>query len=117
LLVKKKNVVIPYSKLKEALASTLNRLGFIHGFTVEQIDDVKKQIKIQLKYVNKESAIMSIKRESKPGCRVYASHRIGSKQGKRSQNSIFILTTSKGILSDREASETGVGGEILCTIS
>jgi small subunit ribosomal protein S8 len=114
LLVKKKSVVIPHSKLKEGLAKMLAKLGFITNYSVKEVDAAKKEIVVELKYVNRESSIIGMSRESRPGNRRY----VGSKFriNNRPQHCVSILTTSKGVLSDREASEQGVGGELLCTV-
>lgn len=113
-LARKKSVAIPYSKLKENLASLLSRLGFIASSSVEQIDELKKEIVVKLKYVNREPSIIGLQRESRPGRRQYVQTRY--RNTNRPQHAVAILTTSKGILSDREAREQGVGGELLCTI-
>lgn len=81
---------------------------------MEEVSSFQKEIIVKLKYVNREPAILGLQRESRPGRRKY----IGSKYKNlnRPQHSIFILTTSKGVLSDREAREQGVGGELLCAV-
>ncbi len=114
ILARKKSVAIPYSKLKEGVAQILARLGFINNFSVEEIDELKKEIVVNLKYINRESAISGLQRESCPGRRQYVSSdfRIYN----RPQHCVYVLTTSKGILSDKEAREQGVGGELLCTV-
>jgi len=114
LLARKKSTVIPYSKIKEGIAQILSRLGFIHGFSVEEVNSFQKEIIVKLKYVNREPAILGLQRESRPGRRTY----VGSKykNQNRPQHSVFILTTSQGVLSDKAAREKGVGGELLCAI-
>lgn len=113
-LARKKSIAIPYSKIKEGIAQILSRLGFIHSVSIEEVNSFQKEIIIKLKYVNREPAILGLQRESRPGRRKY----IGSKyrNPNRAQHSVFILTTSKGVLSDKEAREQGVGGELLCAI-
>lgn len=113
-LVKKKSVAVPHSKLKEGIAKMLFRLGFISSYSVKDIDSSKKEIIIDLKYVNRESAIIGMSRESRPGNRRYVGSQF--RINNRPQHCVSILTTSKGVLSDREASEQGVGGELLCTV-
>lgn len=114
LLVKKKVVRMPHSKVKEEVCKVLLRVGFISGIEIEEISHAKKDIVVKLKYVNKEAAIINLRRQSRPGCRLY-----GSPDFKASgvpQHSVTIFTTSKGIITDKEAREQGVGGEVLCTV-
>jgi small subunit ribosomal protein S8 len=114
LLARKKSVAIPYSKIKEGIAQILSNLGFILGYSLQEINSFQKEIIVKLKYINREPAILGLQRESRPGRRVY----IGSKykNTNRPQHSVFILTTSKGVLSAKEAREQGVGGELLCAV-
>lgn len=107
-------VDIPASRLKINIARILKDEGYIRNFKVVR-DDKQGILRVQLKYTdNREGAIAGIKRVSKPGCRVY----VGHEEIPRVMNGLGlnILSTSKGILSDRDARKEGVGGELLCSI-
>jgi small subunit ribosomal protein S8 len=107
-------VEVPFSKLKKELAYLLKDEGYISE--VEEIEDDKKKtfLKIKLKYVNGEQVINGIKRISKPGLRIYS----GYKELPRVLGGfgIAILSTSKGIITDRKARFHKVGGEVLCYV-
>ena len=111
---KHQKVDIASSNLKVNIATVLRSEGFIKNYKV--IADNKQGIlRIYLKYIDeKESVINEIKRISKPGSRVY----VGNDEIPRVKNGlgIAILSTSKGILTDKAAQEAGVGGELLCTV-
>ena len=114
LMASKTYVVAPHSKMRMDVAQILKKEGFIHDVTVQVIDDVKKKIKVRLKYVNGESVIHEIKRVSTPGRRAYAGVRnikpvIGGL-------GISIVTTNKGVISQKEAKRLSVGGEVICTV-
>ncbi len=107
-------VLVPKSGLKVRLAEVLKDEGFIKDYVVHQ-DGVQGAITILLKYSgDREPAISDIKRVSKPGLRRYVANdaipRILSGMG------IAILSTSKGVLVDREARKQKVGGELICTV-
>lgn len=111
---KHESVLVPSSKMKVAIAKILDDEGYINGYEV--IDDGKQGvIKITLKYgANKTKVITGIKRVSKPGLRVYANKedmpRVLRGLG------IAIVSTSKGIMTDKEARKNNVGGEVLAFI-
>ena len=107
-------VLVPRSRLKVRIAEVLKEEGFIKDFVVHQ-DGVQGAITILLKYsADREPAISDIKRVSKPGLRRYVPNdsipRILNGMG------IAILSTSKGVLVDREARKQKVGGELICTV-
>lgn len=107
-------VEIPASKMKKSIAGILADEGYIKGFDV--IDDDKQGIiKIQMKYgADKERVISGIKKISKPGLKVYAkSDEVPKVLGGLG---IAIISTSSGIISDREARKLGVGGEVICYV-
>jgi len=110
------DVAMPSSKLKEAVARILEREGYITGFEVNEIPGRPgKQLKIQMKYTNdRRRTISGLKRVSRPGLRVYrkaeAVPRVLGGMG------IAILSTNQGLLTDREARERRVGGEVLCQV-
>jgi len=107
-------VDIPASKTKEALAEVLTREGFIQGYKV--LPDNKQNIlQVQLKYLDDRSAaIENIKRISKPSMRVYVNK--NEIKPVRRYSGIAILSTTHGMLTDREARVRGVGGEIVCEV-
>lgn len=113
-MAKLQKVDIPSSNLKVSLANVLKAEGFIKNFKVIA-DNKQGLLRIYLKYVDeKEPVITEIKRVSKPGSRVY----VGCDEIPSVKNGmgIAILSTSKGILTDKAAREAGVGGEIICTV-
>ena len=114
LIARHDTVTIPASNMKKAIAKILLDEGYIKS--VDFIDDgVQGQIKVALKYAaGKESVIKGLKRISKPGLRVYAkSDAIPKVLGGLG---IAILSTSKGLMTDKEARSQGVGGEVLAYI-
>lgn len=116
-MVNKQEVVVEFSKLKFEVAKALKGEGFIEEVANEKKSDLFTQghLVIRLKYTPEgKSVINHINRISKPGQRLYA----GKGKLPRVMNGLgtAILTTSKGILTDREARKLGTGGEILCTI-
>lgn len=107
-------VSAPSSNMKVAIAEILKREGFIKGFEIEE-DNKQNVITVQLKYGrNNEKVITGIKRISKPGLRVYAK----SNEVPKVLNGlgIAIVSTSNGLLTDKEARQRGVGGEILAYV-
>lgn len=112
LLVKKGSVVIPHSKLKLAVCKILKDEGFIEGYEVVNEDLAKKKIKIALKYNAQGNAVISkIERASKPSRRIYVEK---AKVPKPLNGfGVSIISTSKGVLSGRDARLKNVGGELL----
>ena len=106
-------VSVPASKLKIELARILKEEGFIKGYKVVK-DDAQGSIVITLKYVNKERVITGLTRISKPGLRVYAK----SSEIPKVLNGlgIAIISTSQGIMTDKEARKQNLGGEVLAYI-
>jgi len=113
--VGKTQVNIKASKICEGIAAVLKQEGYIQEY--DRIDDGKQGIlRITLKYDPEgQPAITEIKRMSKPGCRVYAS--VDSLPTVLGGMGIVVVSTSKGIVSDRNCRENKVGGEVLCTVS
>ncbi len=109
-------VEVPSSNIKKEITKILFEKGYITNFKFED-EGVKSKIKIALKYhpVNKMSAITKLERVSKPGLRKYAN----AKEMPKVLNGlgIAIISTSQGLMTDKEARELNVGGEILCYIS
>ena len=112
--VGKPEVVVPSSKTKLAVAEVLLREGYIEGFDIVE-KPVQNDFRIRLKYGPKgERVITHIERVSKPGRRVYKS--VDDLTPVLRGLGISIVSTSKGVLSDREAREARVGGEVLCQV-
>jgi small subunit ribosomal protein S8 len=113
IMASKRFVVAPYSKVKDAIAQILLDEGFINHYEVLEKDG-KKFLKVDLRYVDGESVIHQIERISTPGRRVYEKSKflkpVVGKLG------IAILTTNRGIISDKQAKDLSVGGEVICTV-
>jgi len=110
----KTEVSMPSSRLKCAVAQVLLDEGYIKGFSVSEAEG-KPVLTIELKYYDGRPVIESIQRASRPGLRVYK-----GKDGIPSiQNGlgVAIVSTSKGVMSDRQARAAGQGGEVLCIVS
>jgi small subunit ribosomal protein S8 len=111
---RKVSVPMPASKVKEAVAKVLQDEGYITGFSTDG-DGTKKELTIELKYFEGEPVIETIQRASKPGLRIY--------RGKEDLPKVLgglgvtIVSTSAGVMSDRQAREKGIGGEVLCVVS
>ena len=104
-------VEIPASKMKKAIAEILKEEGYIADFEMIE-DDKQGMIKVTMKYgANKEKVISGIKKISKPGLKVYA--KAGEVPKVLGGLGIAIVSTSKGIVSDKEARKLGVGGEVI----
>ena len=108
-----KEVEEPASKIKVEIARILKEQGFISNYKVSK-DSIQNVITLELKYVQKERVITGLKRISKPGLRVYAS----AQDIPRVLNGlgIAIISTSKGLMTDKEARTQNLGGEVLAYI-
>lgn len=113
-LVEKTSVVMPSSKLKAAIAQVLQDEGYIDGFAVKS-DDGKSELHISLKYYAGRPVIERIERVSRPGLRVYK----GRHDIPQVMNGlgVAIVTTPKGVMTDRKARAAGIGGEVLCYVA
>ena len=107
-------VTMPHSKMKKGIAEILQREGYIAGWT-ESDDEVARTITLSLKYgPSRERSIAGLRRVSKPGLRVYA--RSTALPRVLGGLGIAILSTSSGLLTDRQAAKKGVGGEVLAYV-
>jgi small subunit ribosomal protein S8 len=112
--VEKESVAMPSSKVKVAIAQVLKDEGYIDSFSVS-VDGAKSQLHIQLKYYAGRPVIERIERVSKPGLRVY--------KGRDSIPSVMnglgvaIVSTPRGVMTDRKARSVGVGGEVICFVA
>ena len=109
----KKVVDMPASKLKVAVAAVLLDEGYIAGVDTTELEG-KKRLVLTLKYYNGKPVIAEIDRKSRPGLRQYASR--DELPRVRGGLGVAIVSTSKGVMSDRAARAAGVGGEVLCTV-
>ena len=109
----KVDVAMPASNMKQAIAKVLKDEGYIKDFSVSE--DVKAEMTVSLKYFEGRPVIDSIKRVSRPGLRIYKNKdelpKVLNGLG------IAIVSTSKGVMTDREARTTGCGGEVICLVS
>ena len=105
-------VELPHSRIKESVAKLLQQQGYVAEVSSE--GDVKKTLKINLKFNGKKSVIEGLKRVSKPGLRRY----VGSTEIPRVRGGlgVAIVSTSEGLLTDQQARKKNLGGELLCYI-
>jgi small subunit ribosomal protein S8 len=114
-MVQHENTVVPMTRMTRSIADVLKDEGFIENYT-ESGEGIGKHLVISLKYKgrNRQPIIQKLQRVSKPGLRVYSNHkdlpRVLGGIG------IAIISTSKGVMTDRQARKEGIGGEILCYV-
>ena len=110
---RKDSILTPASKLRSNVLDVLQREGYIRGYTEEELAG-QKGLRIELKYFEGQPAILHLARVSKPGRRVYS----GSKELPRIRNGLgmTIVSTPRGVLSDAEARDQNVGGEVLAEV-
>ena len=106
-------VELPSSRMKVVIAKILQREGFV-GDVAEHADGAKKTLSVALKYNGKEPAVRAIKRVSKPGLRVY--RKAGELPRVLSDIGIAIISTSAGVMTNKEARRRKLGGEIICEV-
>jgi len=111
---KKDSVTAPASNLRANVLGVLQREGYIRGFERYNVRSGIDEIKIELKYYDGEPVIREINRVSRPGCRVYS--KIKDLPKVYNGLGIAILSTPRGVMSDAEAREANVGGEVLCQV-
>lgn len=111
------SLVLPSSKLKLSILSLMKEQGFVQDYDVIP-DHPQPQVRVWLRYVGerkeRRSVISGLKRVSKPGCRIYVGHE--EVPWVMSGLGIAILSTPKGVLTDRQARKMGVGGEVMCYV-
>jgi len=109
----KVDTTMPSSKVKVAIAKVLKDEGYIEGFDVRSVEG-KSELNISLKYYAGKPVIEKIERISRPGLRVYR----GREDIKPVMNGlgVAIVSTSQGVMTDRKARATGIGGEVLCIV-
>lgn len=107
-------VNMPSSKMKEAIAQVLKEQGYIADFKTDASENIKT-LSVKLKYFNGKPVIENIKRVSRPGLRVYKQHNdIPVVKGGLG---VAIVSTSKGLMTGRQAANQSLGGEIICLVS
>mgnify|MGYP003396535675 CR=1 FL=1 len=112
-IVEKTAVTMPSSKLKVAIAQVLKDEGYIDGFAIK--GDKKSELEIALKYYAGRPVIEHIERVSRPGLRIYRGrHEIPNVMNGLG---VAIVTTPKGVMTDRKARGAGIGGEVLCYVA
>jgi small subunit ribosomal protein S8 len=111
-MAEKKIVSMPSSALKSAVAEVLKNEGYIKDFGIEKA--IKPQLSIELKYFEGRSVIEEIDRYSRPGLRKYCG--ASELPSIRGGLGVAIVSTSKGVMTDRAARAAGIGGEVLCTV-
>jgi small subunit ribosomal protein S8 len=111
-MAEKSVVSMPSSKLKVAVANVLRNEGYISGYQVTS--EAKPLLSIELKYFEGRPVIEEIKRVSRPGLRQYKS--VDQLPKVRGGLGVSIVSTNKGVMTDRSARAAGVGGEVLCTV-
>ncbi len=109
----KKRVEMPGSKLKVAVAQVLKDEGYVDGFSATN-ESGKPRLAIDLKYYLGKPVIAEINRVSRPGLRSYSGR--GELPSVRTGLGVAIISTSRGVMTDRAARAAGVGGEVLCTV-
>lgn len=113
LQAQKMSVAMPASNTKSSIAEVLKQEGYIKGYSVAG-EGVKRSLEVELKYFQGSPVIEEIKRVSTPGCRIYAgSNNIPTVRGGLG---VALVSTSKGIMTDKSARAEGVGGEVICTV-
>jgi small subunit ribosomal protein S8 len=110
----KSTVSSPSSRLRERVLEVLQAEGYIRSFRVTQQGNGQAELEVELKYFDGEPVIRELKRVSKPGRRVYAS--VTDLPTIYNGLGVAIMSTSKGVMSDSDAREQNVGGEVLCTV-
>ena len=112
LMRKKTSVSVPYSRLKHELAKLLVKEGFLQN--VKKVKKDFDELDITLKYYNDQPVIKELTRESKPGLRKYISYK--DIKPHKGGLGLKVLTTSKGLMTDRDAIKAEIGGEIICRV-
>lgn len=110
----KVNVTMPSAKFKVSLAELLQKEGYINGYSVSK-DEAKPELTVELKYFEGKPVIALLKRISKPGLRLYKSCQDLPQVLKGL--GVAVVSTSQGLMTDRDARQKGLGGEVICYIA
>lgn len=112
-LRRKVSVELPYSKFKEQVAKVLLEEGYLSGVKrFKEKAQTGKMLRVDLKYTDREAAIFKIRRLSKPGQRLYST----GKKIPRKFRGVTIVSTSKGLMTDADARQKNLGGELICEV-
>ncbi len=112
-MIQRKEVQVPSSKIKLAILKVLKEEGYINGYQVSD-DLVKPVVTIDLKYFNGKAVIEELHRGSRPGLRLYKGRE--ELPEVRAGLGVAIVSTNKGVMTDKAARQAGLGGEVLCTV-
>jgi small subunit ribosomal protein S8 len=114
-MAEKSNVKMPFSNVKRAIAQVLIDEGYIESMTVNGQEEKKPQLELALKYYAGRPVIEKIERVSRPGLRIYK----GAQDLPTVMNGlgVAIVSTPKGVMTDRRARTSGIGGEVLCIVA
>lgn len=113
-MAKKDVLTMPYSKVKEAILNVLTQEGYIIGYQAKSLVNNKSELEVTLKYYKGKPVITKLDRVSRPGLRIYK----GSKELPKVLGGLgtAIISTPKGIVSDKKAKELSLGGEVICLV-
>ena len=112
--ISKRSVSFPHSRICGDIAKILKDEGFIKDYSVDKTNECKPVLNVQLRYLNGESAIHELDRVSTPGCRRYT--KLKNLRPHVGGLGISILSTSKGVITDKQAKQMLVSGEVLCRV-
>jgi len=112
-LARRRSLLVPHSKTKEAIAKLLVTHAFIKKFSVKEEND-RKNIFVQLSYKNNQPVLQNVKRISKPGRRVYTT--VDTLPWGQTPTTLFIISTSHGLMSQRQAKVKNIGGEVMAQL-
>jgi small subunit ribosomal protein S8 len=114
-LAEKVSVRMPLSKVKKAIAQVLIDEGYVDGMNIVDESGKKPELELSLKYYSGRPVIEKIERVSRPGLRIYK----GAQDIPRVMNGlgVAIMSTPQGVMTDRKARKTGIGGEVLCIVA
>ena len=114
-MAEKSNAKMPFSNVKKAIAQVLIDEGYIDGMSVVGENEKKPELELSLKYYSGRPVIEKIERVSRPGLRIYK----GAQDIPSVMNGlgVAIVSTPKGVMTDRRARKTGIGGEVLCIVA
>lgn len=110
----KESITAPASKFRQSVLEVLKREGFIRGYSSQDVRTGISELKIELKYHEGQPVIRKIKRVSRPGLRVYS--KVTDLPKVYNGLGISVLSTPRGVMSDHEARQANVGGEVLCEV-
>ncbi|MCI5059818.1 MAG: 30S ribosomal protein S8 [Alphaproteobacteria bacterium] len=112
--VQKETIACPWSRFRESVCQVLQDEGFIRGYKMQDLEGNKKDLVIELKYVEGAPVIRELKRVSKPGRRVYT--KVQDLQPFHNGLGVTVVSTPRGVMTDHSARSANVGGEVLCQV-